>query len=174
MGIFSRGPSKEDLIESIYKFNKAIDVSSPAFDEAGDIPVKYTCIGQDINPELKWSNIPENTKSIMIIMYDPDAPIGYFIHWVIFNIPPTFSSIPEGESSKNKRATIGVEAKNDFGRVGYGGPCPPPGPKHRYYFIVLALDTQLNFKQGDDPVKVIEEASKHIIAYGVTYGRFGR
>ncbi len=174
MGLFRRGPSKEELIESLYKNEKLIEVSISAFQEGGDIPAKYTCVGEDINPEIVWSGLPENTASIMVIMYDPDAPVGYFIHWVIFNIPPTFTGIPEGESSREKRATLGVEARNDFGRIGYGGPCPPPGPKHRYYFLVLALDTQLDFKEGEDPVKVIQEASKHVIGYGVTYGRFGR
>ena len=173
MSPFWGGPSKEEVIESLHNFDKILTVSVNGFGEGDDIASKYTCDGEDINPEVSWSGLPENTKSIMIVMYDPDAPIGYFIHWVIYNLPPNLNSIPEGISSSVKPSSIGKEARNDFGRIGYGGPCPPPGPKHRYFFIVLALDSMLE-DVGTDPIKVIEKAKEHIIGYGETYVRYGR
>ena len=172
--IFFRG-GKEKIINSLTEgVGKSIHVSTTAFEDGGMIPRKYTCDGEDISPEIGWKNIPEGTKSIMILMYDPDAPGGYFIHWVIYNIPAHVTELPEGESGRNKRSTIGIEAINDFGRVGYGGPCPPPGKPHRYYFIVFALDSYLNIGKNVRALDVLKAAKGHILAYGEIMGKYGR
>jgi len=173
MRFFRGGPSKEEVIDSLFKYPEILDVTSTAFEAEGRIPVKYTCDGEDINPEIRWSQPPENTASLMIIMYDPDAPIGYFIHWVIYDLPSNLQSIPEGISSREKRAELGRETRNDFGIYGYGGPCPPSGSEHRYYFIVLALDTFIG-EEINDPVEAISKAREHIIGIGYIYGWYSR
>ena len=169
------GESKEKIINNLKEnVEKSIMISSDSFEENGYIPVRYTCDGEDISPEIHWSNIPEGTASIVIVMYDPDAPSDYFIHWIIYNIPPQITQLPEGESGGGRRSNIGSEARNDFGRIGYGGPCPPPGKPHRYYFLVLALDTFINVKTGSKPVDILKSIRGHIIAYGEFMGLYRR
>ena len=169
------GENKEKIINSLKKgVDKSIIVTTSSFNENDYIPSKYTCDGVDISPALSWSGIPANTKSIMIVMYDPDAPSDYFIHWVIYNIPPQITSLPEGESGGERRSSIGVEARNDFGRYGYGGPCPPHGKPHRYYFLVLALDTFLNVDPKTKTTDILKKARGHILAYGELMGKYGR
>lgn len=108
---------------------------SSAFENNGDIPSKYTCQGEDVNPPLEIEDIPENTKTLVLIMDDPDAPMGVWDHWVVWNIKP-INKIEENSSP-------GIQGTNDFGKNDYGGPCPPSG-KHRYFFKLYALDTELD------------------------------
>ncbi|MGB9634938.1 MAG: YbhB/YbcL family Raf kinase inhibitor-like protein, partial [Candidatus Micrarchaeia archaeon] len=114
---------------------------SSAFDNNGIIPEKYTCEGIDVNPPLHIDSIPDGTESIAIIVDDPDAPLGTFTHWIAWNIPPALTDIPEN-------ATLDYEGTNDFGSVGYGGPCPPRNSQHTYYFKVYALNTSLTIGNG--------------------------
>lgn len=174
--VLFRRESAKDVIESLMDgVEKSISVSSGSFKDGGYIPRKYTCDGQDISPSLHWENIPVNTESIMILVYDPDAPIGYFIHWVIYNIPTHISTLDEGESGGGKVSSLGVETVNDFGRLGYGGPCPPPGKPHRYIFVVFALDTLLPSKESKvKSLDILKEARGHILAYGSIMGLYGR
>ena len=137
--------------------NDGLRVRSIAFSDGGHIPPKYTCEGDNINPPLEVSNVPENTKSLALIVDDPDARNKGFVHWVVWNIPPNESI---GENSKP-----GISGKNGFGNTGYGGPCPPSG-SHRYYFKVFALDTELDI-HADSDRKTLEEAMKdHILSSG--------
>lgn len=145
----------------------AIKITSTAFAEGEMIPRKYTCDGDDISPPLQISDVPENTKSLALIMDDPDAPVGVWDHWIVFNIPASISQINEGEEPQ------GVLGKNSWGRTGYGGPCPPSGT-HRYFFKIYALDTMLNLDAGASKKEVIRAMEGHILAEGQLMGRYSR
>jgi hypothetical protein len=138
-------------------------LTSPAFAEAEIIPAKYTCTGQDINPPLDIENIPEATKSLTLIMEDPDAPSGNFVHWILFNIKPC-NRIAEASAP-------GEQGENDFGQLCYGGPCPPSGT-HRYFFRLFALNTYLR-KQGKmDKIAVVDAMNGHIIEKAQLMGKY--
>ena len=141
-----------------------------AFAEAGLIPAKFTCDGANVSPELCWKDVPANTRSFALIMDDPDAPVGTFTHWVLFDIPADRESLAEGEK------TIGVAGKNDFGRVGYGGPCPPRGHgSHRYLFTLYASDAaSLNMKAGAARRDVESALRGHSLAQAYYMGRYER
>ncbi|RLE91808.1 MAG: YbhB/YbcL family Raf kinase inhibitor-like protein [Thermoprotei archaeon] len=141
--------------------------------KSGEIPRLYTCDGKDISPPVKWENLPSGTESLVLICYDPDAPRGTFIHWVIFNIPPSLKGLPENITKTGVVEGIGTQGRNDFGIIGYGGPCPPSG-KHRYVFLLLALNKKLDLKEGVNAATVLREAMDNIIGYGevtLTYKR---
>lgn len=146
----------------------SIQLSSTSFTQNGVIPKKYTCDGADISPHLSWSGLPDNTKSLVLFMEDPDAPMGTFIHWVLINIPASIKELPEGVKG------VGVEGMNDFRRLGYGGPCPPHGSNHRYYFKLFALDTMLPLKGGVKKTDVEKAMQGHILGKGEFMGRYGR
>lgn len=150
-----------------------ISISAEAFQTGGAIPEEYTCDGSDVSPALSWRGIPANAKSIALIMDDPDAPMGTFVHWVLFNIPPDTTKLPRGVP-KNRTLNDGSsQGITDFGRTGYGGPCPPGGT-HRYYFRLYALDTMLDLQPGSSR-KQLENAMKgHILAQGELMGKYER
>jgi len=133
-------------------------ITSPAFKEGGKIPSKYTCDDANINPELHFEQVPENAKSLVLIMDDPDAPMGVFTHWVIFNIPAS-STIVINENSVPQNSVLGLNSAN---KTSYVGPCPPSGV-HRYYFKVFALDSLLNLKEGAKREEIEKEMANHII-----------
>ncbi|WP_243680573.1 YbhB/YbcL family Raf kinase inhibitor-like protein [Vulcanisaeta souniana] len=108
------------------------------FNNGSQIPINYTCNGLDVSIPLYISNVPNNTKSLMVIMEDLDAPNGIFVHWVLYDVPPNVTEIPQGVSAQYYVPGVGYQGLNDFGKVGYGGPCPPAGPPHEYVIIVLA------------------------------------
>jgi Raf kinase inhibitor-like YbhB/YbcL family protein len=135
------------------KLLKNMNVLSSAFNPGDKIPAKYTCDGEGVNPPLIFSNIPENTKSLVLIVDDPDAPVGLFTHWVIFNIDPSVKQISEKEEAK-----IGINGVSSLGQEGYVSACPPSG-QHRYYFKLYALNSMLDLPQGVDR-KAVEEAMK--------------
>ncbi len=144
---------------------KRLQITSPAFENRGLIPSKYTCDGDDVNPPLRIEGVPENTESLVLIVDDPDAPIGTWDHWIVWNIPPA-EKIEED-------SVPGIEGLNDFRRNSYGGPCPPSG-KHRYFFKVYALDTKLDLRPKSRK-KDVERAMKgHTIAQGEIIGLYRR
>lgn len=146
-----------------------ISVTSKAFSSGGAIPVDYSCDGADKSPPLTWSAPPEGTKSLGIIVDDPDAPSGDFTHWIAYDIPPTTVSLPEGVDS----ATLGgEEGTNSFGRVGYGGPCPPRHEMHPYYFHVFALNAPLGLKPGATREAVDAAMTHRVLAEGFLMGTF--
>jgi Raf kinase inhibitor-like YbhB/YbcL family protein len=149
-----------------------IEIKSSAFSEGSTIPKKYSCDGENISPQLSWSNIPAETKSIAVIFDDPDAPSGVFVHWVIFNIDPTTSQLPESLPQKNTPAGLGSQGKNSFGKMGYAGPCPPRGAKHHYFFRIFALDTMLNLSGGASRAELDKAMTGHILARGQLMGIF--
>ena len=145
-----------------------LDVSSSAFSEGQSIPEKYTCDGQNVSPPIQWSAAPANTKSIAIICEDPDAPSGTFTHWVLYDVPGTAKELAEGSSGGGK------EGVNGFGKKGYGGPCPPPGGAHRYYFRVYALETTSLGNAGSSKDEVTADMQGHILAQGELMGTYKR
>jgi len=133
-------------------------VSSPAFENHGLIPARYTCDEADINPELRFHHIPESAKSLAIIMDDPDASGGTFTHWTVWNIDPTITAIKTNHLPKGA-----IEGMTSFGKKGYGGPCPPPGKPHRYYFKVYALGKMLDLPPSAHVEDLEHEIHNNII-----------
>lgn len=152
----------------------AITLSSTAFKEGDKIPVTYTCDGQDISPALIWDKPPEQTESFALIADDPDAPGGVFTHWVLFNIPIDVLQLGEGIPAKEQLENGVLQGRNDFGRIGYGGPCPPKGSTHRYRFTIYALDQHLNVKAGASKKQVLDAMQGHIFAQGRLTGTYQR
>ena len=151
----------------------ALSLSSPAFKEGGSIPVKYTCKGKNVSPPLTWTNAPPQAQDFALVLEDPDAPSGTFTHWVIFNVPQTLAGLPEAEPAEGQLADGAVQGKNGFGRVGYGGPCPPPGRPHRYYFKLYALDQPLKLKAGASKEQVLSAMQGHVLAQTELLGMYG-
>ena len=147
---------------------EALKISSPAFGQNGDIPVKYTCDGDDVNPPLVIDNVPQNAKSLALIMDDPDAPMGTWVHWVVWNIDPKTKEIKE--SSVPKGAQQGI---NDFRRHDYGGPCPPSGT-HRYFFKLYALDTSLTLGANAKKADLQKAMKGHVTAESQLVGLYKR
>ncbi|NOZ80285.1 MAG: YbhB/YbcL family Raf kinase inhibitor-like protein [DPANN group archaeon] len=143
-----------------------MQLTSPVFANNEKIPAKYSCEGEDINPPLKIDNIPEGTRTMALIMDDPDAPAGTWDHWIVFNIPVT-TSIPEDVK------TLGVSGMNSWGRTGYGGPCPPSGT-HRYFFRLYALDQELPLQQGASKEELVQAMEGRIIDQAELMGTYTR
>jgi len=146
----------------------ALQVTSQAFIEGGLIPSKFTCDAENVSPSLAWSGAPTGTQSFALIADDPDAPMGTWVHWALYDRKPDTYSLPEGAIG------IGVEGINDFRKSGYGGPCPPRGKPHRYYFKVYALDTRLGLKPGAGKRDVERAMQGHVLAQGQLVGMYGR
>lgn len=151
----------------------ALEIQSTAFNEGATIPKLYTCDDKNVSPALSWSEPPAGTQSLALIVDDPDAPMGLWTHWLIFNLPATARSLPQGVPT-TERAAGGVQGANTGKKLGYTGPCPPPGPVHRYYFKLYALDTTLNLKPGAVRADVDKAIQGHILAEGQLMGRYGR
>jgi hypothetical protein len=151
---------------------KAIQISSPAFADGAAIPKKYTCEGEDVSPPLKWGPTPEGTKSFALISEDPDAPSGTWVHWVIYDIPGEVNELSEN-IAKSEVVLNGVkQGLNDFEKIGYGGPCPPAGKTHRYFFKIYALDSYVNLKSGARKEQLIKAIQSHILAEGQLIGTY--
>lgn len=143
-------------------------ITSPAFEHNQSMPRKYTCDGENVNPPLLFSEIPDNTKSLVLIVDDPDAPSKVWVHWVVFNIDSTISELPENTVPK-----AGTEGLTDFGKPGYGGPCPPSGT-HHYLFKLYALDSILDISQNSDKKAVEEAMQGHILDSAELVGLYER
>jgi len=142
-------------------------ITSSAFQQGGNIPSKSSCDGANTNPPLHISDVPPEAKSLVLIVDDPDAPSGLFTHWAVWNISPQISSIAEGNTLK------GVHGTNDFGKSGYGGPCPPSGA-HRYYFKIFALDLELDLPSCAKRSQLDAAMKGHVVAQGELMGRYSR
>ena len=145
-----------------------LKLTSSAFQGEGSIPKKYTCDGENISPDLLWGDLPQGVKSLALIVDDPDAPAGTWVHWVLFNIPPAQTNLKEGVHG------VGVEGVNDFRKLGYGGPCPPKGKPHRYYFKLYALDAFLGNESGARKNELEKAMAGHILAEGQLMGNYER
>ncbi len=151
-------------------------LTSDAFQHGAFIPARYTCDGEDVSPPLSWSRVPEGTRSFVLIVDDPDAPAGTFVHWVLYNIPAERRALPEGVPPALEVPGIGRQGTNDFRdrRIGYRGPCPPPGKPHRYFFKLYALDAELDVVPGASAASVARAMEGHVLGQGVLMGRYGR
>ena len=147
---------------------------SPDFTDNADIPKQFTCSGEDRSPALEWSGAPAGTKSFALIVDDPDAPAGVWVHWVIFSIPSSAHSLRGGIEKKDQLADGTHQGRNDFDKVGYNGPCPPPGKPHRYFFKLYALDGALALGAGATKADVERAMQGHILGHAEWVGRFGR
>jgi Raf kinase inhibitor-like YbhB/YbcL family protein len=152
----------------------AIEFSSHPFPSGGSIPKQFTCDGADISPELHWGTPPASTKGFALIADDPDAPVGTWVHWVLFNLPPQLRGLPENVSKQESLDNGALNGRNDFRKIGYGGPCPPPGKPHRYFFKLYALDAMLNLKSGATKADLEHAMKSHILAEGEWMGKYGR
>jgi Raf kinase inhibitor-like YbhB/YbcL family protein len=152
----------------------AFEVKSAAFAQGADIPRKFTCDGQDVSPELSWKEPPKSTQSFALIVDDPDAPVGTWMHWVLYDLPGTTRSLPEGVPKERELASGARQGNNGWNRTGYGGPCPPPGPAHRYFFKLYALDSKTNLKPGATKAELEKAMQGHILAQAELMGRYKR
>ena len=163
------GCAKEEVVqeEIIEKEVDNMKIESPNFNEGESIPEDFTCDSEDVSPELVFKDVPEGTKSLALIMDDPDAPGGTFVHWAVWNIPPDTKGISKGEKVSYP------QGKNDFGKTEYGGPCPPSGV-HRYFFKLYALDTMLNLKKEATKADLEKAMEGHIVAEARLMGTYQR
>lgn len=160
-------------INSLEGGQMEIKVSSQAFQEGGMIPRKYTCDGDDVSPPLAWTGIPDGAKTIALIGDDPDAPMGTWVHWVLFNLPASVKELAEAVPPDKELPSGAKQGRNDFRRIGYGGPCPPGGT-HRYYFKLYALDSALNLPPGASKADVVKAMQGHVLAEGQLMGKYKR
>jgi Raf kinase inhibitor-like YbhB/YbcL family protein len=151
-----------------------LQITSSVFENEGTIPGPYTCDGDDVSPPLSWSGQPVSTKSLALIYEDIDAPAGIWVHWVLFNIPAPTRSLPEAVPAEDTVAGVGVQGSNSWHRLGFGGPCPPEGSEHRYYFRLYALDTILNLEAGATKADIERAMSGHVLATGQLMGKYSR
>ena len=146
---------------------RLLKVSSSAFKNEGEIPSEFTCDGLDLSPPLSITDVPKETTTLSIIMDDPDAPMGTFTHWLVWNISPNKTQFTKGEEFDS------VQGRTSFGAIGYGGPCPPSGT-HRYFFRIYALDIKLDLKQGSNAKNLESAISGHVLAEATLMGRYSR
>lgn len=151
-----------------------IKVRSDAFEEGGMIPEENTCDGDNVSPEISWGGAPAETKSFALICDDPDAPAGTWVHWVVYNIPANKKGLHEGISADKKLYDGTMQGINDFREYGYGGPCPPKGSAHSYYFKVYALDTTFDIQKDVSKAVLLEAMKGHILAQGQLIGMYSR
>jgi len=151
-----------------------MELSSSAFTEGGLIPAQYTCDNKNVSPPLKWSGVPTGAKSLALIADDPDAPSGTWVHWVLYDLPPTATELAEDVPKSQYVAAGARQGLNDFRHLGYGGPCPPPGKPHRYFFKLYALDAALDLKPGAAKKDLERAMEKHVVAHAQLMGTYKR
>lgn len=151
-----------------------MQITSTAFAQNETIPVKYTCDGADVSPPLAWDGVPADAESLTLISDDPDAPGRTWVHWVIYNVSSSRSELPEGVQAADTVLDGAVQGTNDFKNVGYGGPCPPRGDPHRYFFTLYALDTELPLGLGATKQEVLGAMDGHILAQAELMGTYKR
>jgi len=147
-------------------------LTTTAFENGAMIPKKFTCDGPDTSPPLKWTEPPKGTKSFAVIVDDPDAPSGTWVHWVLYDVPAETRELSEGVRKDRQLPNGALQGRNDFGKIGYNGPCPPRGGPHRYFFKLYALDARTNLKAGASKSEVERAMKGHILAQTEIVGRF--
>ncbi len=151
-----------------------LQITSTAFAEGEAIPQLYTCDGDDISPPLSWTNVPDGTQSLALINDDPDAPGNTWVHWVIYAIPPDVTELEAGIPADEMLENGAIQGTNSFRRIGYGGPCPPRGNPHRYFFKLYALDADLDLPPGSTKAELEQAMEGHILAEGSLLGTYQR
>ncbi len=163
------------LITGAREATMAFSLSSTAFKDGAAIPIKHTCDGADVSPPLAWSSAPAGTRTFALIADDPDAPAGTWVHWVLYNLPGAVSDLPENIAKVESLDLGGArQGRNDFRRPGYGGPCPPPGPAHRYFFRLYALDASLTLKAGAQKKDLEAAMEGHVLGSAQLMGTYAR
>jgi Raf kinase inhibitor-like YbhB/YbcL family protein len=159
----------------------SFEMGSAAFSPGGDIPRQYTCDGDDLSPPLEWAAPPQGTQSLVLIVDDPDAPGKTWVHWVLYDLPPELQALPQALPPQETLPEIGTQGRNDFvpvqggfGKIGYGGPCPPKGKPHRYFFQLYALDARLDLAPGANKSQVLQAMAGHVLAQAELMGRYER
>jgi Raf kinase inhibitor-like YbhB/YbcL family protein len=151
-----------------------LQVSSAAFDNGGLIPAKYTCAGEDFSPPLGWDNVPEGVRSMALLVEDPDAPGGTWVHWVLYALPAEARELAEGVEPSETTGGGAQQGTNDFNRNGYSGPCPPGGSSHRYFFRLYALDAELSLGGDAEKADLLKAMEGHILGVGQVMGTYQR
>jgi Raf kinase inhibitor-like YbhB/YbcL family protein len=149
-------------------------LTSTAFQQDAEIPRKHTCDGDDVSPPLRWANLPSGTKAFALILDDPDAPGGTWVHWVIYDLPSDAKELAEGIAKTETLRNGAKNGVNDFRKIGYGGPCPPPGPPHRYYFKLYALDALTNLKPRATKQQLLDAMKGRVLDQAELIGRYKR
>jgi Raf kinase inhibitor-like YbhB/YbcL family protein len=152
----------------------AFTLTSPTVGQGQTIPKKYTCDGPDASIPLAWSDPPAGTQNLALIADDPDAPAGTWVHWVLYDLPAQCRALPEGVPHDNTLPDGSKQGKNDFGRLGYGGPCPPPGRPHRYVFTLYAADRKLDLAPGATKAQVLKALKGHTLGQAQWMAQYGR
>jgi Raf kinase inhibitor-like YbhB/YbcL family protein len=152
----------------------SFSISSGDFKNGADIPGKFTCDGANTSPELSWTEPPPATRTFALVADDPDAPGGTFTHWVLFNLPGNSRGLPENVTKIDELPDGTRQGRNGFGKIGYGGPCPPPGKPHRYFFKLSALDTKLDLKPAATKEELQQAMQGHILASAELMGKYRR
>jgi Raf kinase inhibitor-like YbhB/YbcL family protein len=150
----------------------AFHLMTTAFQSGEAIPKKFTCDGVDVSPELEWSGAPGETKSFALIADDPDAPAGTWVHWVLYDLPAGAQKLSEGVAKDRELPNGARQGRNDFGKIGYNGPCPPRGSVHRYFFKLYALDRKTNLQAGATKAELEGAMNGHVLAGTELIGRF--
>ena len=152
----------------------AFELTSPAFRQNQAIPKRYTCDGSDVSVPLNWSDPPNATKTFALIADDPDAPRGTWVHWVLYDAPGSTRELKEGVTPKETLDDGSKQGKSDFGKIGYGGPCPPPGPAHHYHFKLYALDKMIGLRPGATKQQLLDSMKGHILVQAELIGTYKR
>jgi len=166
-------PSQQPASEPAGEKKMEIKITSSAFEDGGLIPPKYTCDGADVSPPLQWQKAPAGTASIAVICDDPDAPMGTFVHWVLFNLPADTTQLAENIPAVDTLPNGAKQGVSDFRRVGYGGPCPPSGT-HRYFFKIYAVDAKFDIPGRADKAALLKAMTEHILGQGQLIGKYKR
>lgn len=149
-------------------------LATKAFANGGEIPKKHTCDGADVSPALSWNDAPAGTQSFALIADDPDAPVGTWTHWILWDIPAKSTGLPEGVPKVEESGDGARQGRNDFRHIGFGGPCPPPGKPHRYFFKLYALDSKLGVTAGANRSELERAMKGHVLAQAELMGKYGR
>lgn len=152
----------------------AFEIKSAAFDPNQAVPKKYSCEGADVSPPLSWSNPPQGTKGFALIADDPDAPMGTWVHWVMYDLPADTHELPEGVPARETLNSGAKQGLNDFKKIGYGGPCPPPGRPHRYFFKLYALDGKTDLKPRATKQQLLDAMKGHVLGEAQIVGTYKR
>ncbi len=172
LSVGCRGQPAEDLTPG--RAVETMQLTSTAFADGQTIPKKYTADGEDVSPPLRWSGAPEGTRSLALICDDPDAPRGTWVHWVLYGLSPDTRELTEGVPPDPDLAAGARQGVNDFRRTGYGGPSPPPGKPHRYFFKLYALDSVPDLKAGATKAQLVGAMKGHVVGEGQLVGTYGR
>lgn len=173
LGCAKRQPTAQPSTNTAKADKAEITLTSVAFKEGQSIPRTYTCDGVNVSPPLEWSGVPKTATTLAIIVDDPDAPAGTWVHWVLYNLPAEHIGVVENVPASEDLKAGGFQGKNDFGKFGYGGPCPPSGT-HRYLFKIYALDSDLPLKAGATKADVMKAMEGHIVLQGQLIGTYRR